>query len=41
MSALLKKPINISKIRAERRKPGLLEQHLTGAWITFMLFYNQ
>lgn len=30
LSALLKKPIKITQIRAGRKKPGLAAQHLNG-----------
>ena len=30
MSAILQRPIKITKIRARRKKPGLAAQHLTG-----------
>lgn len=34
LSALLGEPMRIENIRANRRKPGLQAQHLTGVWAT-------
>lgn len=35
LSALLKKPVKITKIRAGRKKPGLAAQHLNGNCIVY------